>query len=83
VIRSRLIGSQRRDRALCGDYSGLLLDLCSLDLEEIATALADQTDYEHRRLISPETGEVVFWTFDTGIDGQAPVELEELDLILH
>jgi hypothetical protein len=65
----------------CGDYGGPVLDLSSLDLEEIATALADQTDYEHRWLINPETGEVVFWTSDTGIDGQNPVDLDELDLI--
>jgi hypothetical protein len=58
-----------------------VLDLSSLDLEEIATALADQTDYEHRWLINPETGEVVFWASDTGIDGQTPVDLDELDLI--
>jgi hypothetical protein len=30
-----------------------MLDLSSLDLEEIADALADQTDYEHRWLIKP------------------------------
>ncbi len=59
----------------------MALDLSSLDLSEIAEALADQTDYEHRWLINPETGEVVFWTSDTGIDGQTPVDLEELDLI--
>jgi hypothetical protein len=64
-----------------GDYGGPVLDLSSLDLEEIATALADQTDYEHRWLINPETGEVVFWTSDTGIDGHTPVDLDELDLI--
>jgi Uncharacterised protein family (UPF0158) len=58
-----------------------MLDPNRLDLEEIATALADQTDYEHRWLINPETGEVVFWTSDTGIDGQTPVDLDELDLI--
>jgi uncharacterized protein UPF0158 len=58
-----------------------VLDLSSLDLEEIATALADQTDYEHRWLIDPATGEVVFWTSDTGIDGQTPVDLDELDLL--
>jgi hypothetical protein len=58
-----------------------VLDLSSLDLEEIATALADQTDYEHRWLISPDTGAVVFWTSDTGIDGQNPVDLDDLDLI--
>jgi hypothetical protein len=59
-----------------------VLDLSSLDLEEIATALADQTDYEHRWLIDPHTGEIVFWTADTGIDGQTPVDLDELDLIV-
>ncbi len=55
--------------------------MSSLDLVGIASALADQTDYEHRWLINPETGEVVFWTSDTGIDGQTPVDLDELDLI--
>jgi len=64
-----------------GIYSGLVLDLSSLDLEEIANALADQTDYEHRWLINPETGEIAFWTSDTGIDGQTPVDLDELDLV--
>ena len=39
-----------------------MLDLSKLDLEEIAAALADQTDYEHRWLINPQTGEIVFWT---------------------
>jgi hypothetical protein len=29
-------------------YPGLVLELSSLDLEEIANALADQTDCEHR-----------------------------------
>lgn len=58
-----------------------MLELNRLDLEEIATAMADQTDYEHRWLINPETGDVVFWTSDTGIDGQTPVDLDELDLI--
>jgi hypothetical protein len=58
-----------------------VLDLSRVDLEEIATALADQTDYEHRYLINPQTGEIVFWTADTGIDGQTPVDLEELDLL--
>lgn len=58
-----------------------MLDLSSLDLGEIATALADQTDYEHRWLINPQTGEIAFWTADTGIDGQTPVDLDDLDLI--
>ena len=59
-----------------------MLDLDAIDVEEIATALADQTDYEHRWLIDPRTGVVAFWTSDTGIDGENPVELDELDLIL-
>jgi hypothetical protein len=58
-----------------------MLDLGKLDLEEIAEALADQTDYEHRWLIDPTTGQVAFWTSDTGIDGQNPVEIDELDLV--
>jgi hypothetical protein len=59
-----------------------VLDLSSLDLEEIANALADQTDYEHHWLINPDTGEIAFWTADTGIDGQTPADLDELDLIV-
>ena len=31
--------------------------------------------------MNPETGEIVFWTADTGIDGQSPVDLDDLDLI--
>jgi hypothetical protein len=58
-----------------------MLDLDRIDVDEIATALADQTDYDHRWLIDPSTGEVVFWTSDTGIDGENPVDLDELDLI--
>ena len=58
-----------------------MLELNSLDLGEIAEALADQTDYEHRRLINPQTGEIVFWTADTGIDGQAQADLDDLDLV--
>ena len=59
-----------------------MLDLSGIDVAEIATALADQTDYEHRWLIDPRTGQVALWTSDTGIDGENPVEFEELDLIL-
>jgi hypothetical protein len=63
-------------------YADTVLDLDAIDVEEIATALADQTDYEHRWLIDPQTGVVAFWTGDTGIDGENPVELDELDLVL-
>ena len=59
-----------------------MLDLDSIDVEEIGAALADQTDYDHRWLLDPRTGEVVFWTSDTGIDGENPVEIDDLDLIL-
>lgn len=58
-----------------------MLDLNRIDVEDIATALADQTDYEHRWLIDPRTGQVAFWTSDTGIDGEKPVVIDELDLI--
>ncbi|MET9318015.1 UPF0158 family protein [Kribbella sp. NPDC003505] len=58
-----------------------MLDLAKLDVDEIATALSDQTDYEHRWLIDPNTGQIAFWTSDAGIDGENPVELDELDLI--
>lgn len=68
-------------RAAGETYPGLVLDLNSLDLEEIANALADQTDYEHRWLIDPHTGETTFWTADTGIDGQTPVDLDGLDMV--
>jgi hypothetical protein len=56
-----------------------MLALSRLDLDEIAEALSDQTDYEHQWLINQETGEILLWTSDTGIDGQTPVDLDELD----
>jgi hypothetical protein len=64
-----------------GIYAEWVLDLAKLDVDEIAIALSDQTDYEHRWLIDPSTGQIAFWTSDTGIDGENPVELDELDLI--
>ena len=79
----RRLASGPRVRPATGDtYPGLVLDLDSLDLEEIATALADQTDYEHHWLIDPDTGEIAFWTTDTGLNDQGPVDLEELDLVI-
>ena len=69
-------------RAARETYPGWVLDLSRIDLEEIANALADQTDYEHPWLINPDTGEIAFWTADTGIDGQTPVGLDELDLVV-
>lgn len=58
-----------------------MLDLDTLDVDVIATALSDQTDYEHRWLIDPRTGDLTFWTSDTGIDGENPIDLDELDLL--
>jgi Uncharacterised protein family (UPF0158) len=58
-----------------------MLALSKLDLDEIAGALADQTDYEHRWLIDPETGEILYWTRDGGVDGETPVDLDELDVV--
>ena len=37
-----------------------MLNLDAIDVEEMANALADQHDYEHRWLIDPQTGEA-FW----------------------
>ncbi len=58
-----------------------MIELTGVDLDELATALADQESYEHRWLIDPRTGQIAFWTEDTGIDGRTPVDLDELDLV--
>lgn len=63
-------------------YADWMLDLDAIDVEEIATSLADQTDDDYRWLINPTTGQVAFWTSDLGIDGETPVDLDELDLIV-
>jgi hypothetical protein len=56
-----------------------VLELSSLDLGEIAYALSSQSDYEHLFLIHSRTGEIVFWSADTGIDGKTRVDLDDLD----
>jgi hypothetical protein len=61
-------------------YCGFMLELSRLDLDEIATALSDQADYDHRWLIDPRSGQVAFWTSDTGLDGEHPVDLEDVHL---
>jgi Uncharacterised protein family (UPF0158) len=59
-----------------------MLDLSRLDLAQIAHALKDQGGgFEHRWLIDPRTGEVAFWTEDTGLDDQHPVDLDEVDMV--
>lgn len=62
-----------------------MLDLDAINVEEVAAALADQTDYDHRWLIDPQSGEIVFWTSDCGIDGHNPVDIDELDhlVLIH
>jgi Uncharacterised protein family (UPF0158) len=59
-----------------------VLGLDKFDLGEIATALQDQTDYDRRYLVDPATGKIEFWTRDCGIDGQNPIELDELDHLI-
>lgn len=56
-----------------------MVDLNAVNIEELASALADQTDYDHRWLIDPQSGEILFWTIDCGIDGENPVDIDELD----
>ena len=47
-----------------------MLDLRQLDLDEIASALADQAQYDYQWLIDPQTGQPQPWISDTGSDGQ-------------
>jgi len=56
-----------------------MVEASSFDLDEIATALADQNDYDRRWLVDPKTGEIAFWTSDGGLDGDHPISLDEID----
>ena len=47
-----------------------VLDLNALDIEDIAVAFADQTDYDHRCLIDRRTAHLVIWTNDTAHHSQ-------------
>ncbi len=58
-----------------------MIDLSAVDLSELATALADQEAFEHRWLIDPASGAISVWTEDGGIDGEHPIDLEEVDLV--
>ena len=58
-----------------------MIDVSAVDLEELAMALADQVAYGHRWLIDPDSGEISFWTEDGGVDGEHPVDLDEVDLL--
>ena len=60
----------------------IMLEIDKFDLDEIALALSDQNVYdEHLHLVDPETGEIVLWTRAGGIDGETPVDLDDLDLV--
>jgi len=48
---------------------------------EFAAIRDDEFSHFGKWLLDPRTGQVVFWTSDTGIDGENPVEMDELDLI--
>jgi hypothetical protein len=76
-LHTRPIAWFSRPLTAAGIYSGLVMSLDTFDLEEIASALADQIDYERQWLIDPGTGKIVFWTADTGIDGHTPVDLDD------
>lgn len=53
-VSSRDPAARRLSNGLSGwFYPERMLDLSGIDVEEIATALAGQTDYEHRWLIDP------------------------------
>lgn len=58
-----------------------MIELSAVDLDELATALADQEHFEHRWLIDPRTGEISLWTRDGGIDGEHPIDLDAVDLV--
>jgi hypothetical protein len=59
-----------------------MLEIDKFDLDAIAFALSDQNLYEeHLNLVNPETGEIVLWTREGGIDGTNPVDLDDLDLV--
>jgi hypothetical protein len=61
-----------------------MLDLTRIDLEQLATALQDQGQsfYEHVWFVDRETGELRFWTEDGGVDGEHPIDLDEVDGVI-
>jgi Uncharacterised protein family (UPF0158) len=56
-----------------------MLDLNVLDLGEITFALSDQADCERCWLIHSQTGQIVYWSAETGIDGHTKIDLDDLD----
>lgn len=59
-----------------------MLELGNVDLDELASVLADQNlGDEHRYFLDPETAEIMLWTPDGGLDGETPVDLDDVDLV--
>ena len=82
VLRSRHEVLVRPAAPRPGSYAEWVLGLGTIVVDGIAPALADQTDYEHRWPIDPRSGEVVFWTSDTGIAGHRRPSEPTLPLII-
>jgi hypothetical protein len=59
----------------------MMIDLSAVDLDELVTALQDQDGFEHRWLIDPDSGQISLWTEDGGLDGEHPVDLDDVDLL--
>jgi len=59
-----------------------MLEISDVDLDDLAGVLSDNSQYdENLHLMNPDTGEIVFWTVDGGIDGKTPVDLDDSDLV--
>lgn len=58
-----------------------MLDLSAFDLDSLEDALHDHSadEFGVEWLIDPATGQVYLWTSDTGIDGENPVDLDDLE----
>lgn len=55
-----------------------MLDPTGIDLDDLATALADQTDGDHAWFFDPRTGQLQLWTSDFGLDGEV-VDVDDLE----
>jgi hypothetical protein len=58
-----------------------VLRISDLDLGLIATALADQSQDEHRWYLDPRTGGLHLWTVEGGLDGDGEYEIEDEELL--
>ena len=81
--RERRLGEreiERRDQALPRARIGHGVE-DGIVGEQRVTFVGDQGYFEHRWLIDPDSGEISLWTEDGGIDGEHPVDLDDVDLI--